>query len=60
MAEEARQEMMDKRWMSTEAREGLGKVLTRIDIYTKIVSVAIQHSPEITYVYHLNSRLGSD
>ena len=52
MAEDARQEMMDKRWMSKEVRDNFEKVLTRIDTYAKIVDVAIQHNPEITYVYH--------
>ena len=57
MAEEARQEMADKQWMSTEARDKLGGVLARIDKYAKIVDVAIQHHPEITYVlYHPNLR----
>ena len=53
MAKEARQEMVDKQWMSTEARDKFEKVLTRIDKYVKIVDIAIQHHPEITYVlYH--------
>ena len=57
MAEEARQEMVDKQWMSTEARDKFEKVLTRIDKYAKIVDIAIQHHPEITYVlYHPNLR----
>ena len=55
MAKEARQQMIDKQWMSAEVRNKFEKVLTRIDKYSKIVDVAIQHNPEITYVYHLNA-----
>ena len=56
MAEDARQEMLDKRWIPTEVREKFGKILTRIDIYAKIVDVAIQHNPEITYVCRISIR----
>ena len=56
MAEEARQQMVDKQWMSTEVRDAFEKILTRIDKYAKIVDVAIQHHPDITYVYHANIR----
>ena len=49
--------MVDKRWMSSEVRDKFEKILTGIDKYAKIVDVAIQHHPDITYVlYHLNSR----
>ena len=56
MAEEARQQMVDEQWMSTEVRDAFEKILTRIDKYAKIVDVAIQHHPDITYVYHANFR----
>ena len=56
IAEEARQQMVDKQWMSTEVRDAFEKILTRIDKYAKIVDVAIQHHPDITYVYHANIR----
>ena len=56
MAEEARQRMVDKQWVSTEVRDRLEKTLTYIDKYTKIVNIAIQHHSEITYVYHTNFR----
>ena len=57
MAEEARQQMMEKRWMSSEVRDRFEKILSRIDKYAKIVDVAIQHHPEITYgLYHPNLR----
>ena len=56
MAEDARREMMGKRRVPPEVRDKFEKILTCIDIYAKIVDVAIQHSPEITYVYHSNIR----
>lgn len=57
MAEEARKKMVDKQWVSSEARDRFEKILTGIDKYAKIVDVAIQHHPDITYVlYHLNFR----
>ena len=49
--------MVDKQWVSSEARDRFEKILTGIDKYAKIVDVAIQHHPDITYVlYHLNFR----
>ena len=48
MAEEARQQMVERQWMSSEVRDRFERILTRIDKYAKIVDVAIQHHPEIT------------
>ena len=56
MAKEARQQMVDKQWTSTEVRDAFEKILTRIDKYSKIVDVAMQHHPDITYVYRSNFR----
>ena len=56
MAEEARQQMVDKQWMSTDVRDAFEKILTRIDKYAKIVDVAMQHHPDVTYVGHSKFR----
>ena len=43
--------------MPPEVRDRLEKILTHIDKYARIVDVAIQHHPEITYaLYHLESQ----
>ena len=48
MAEDARRKMIKKQWTSPEVRDKFEKVLTRIDKYSQIVDVAIQHNPDIT------------
>ena len=57
MAEEARRQMVEKQWTSTEVRDAFEKILTRIDKYAQIVDVAMQHHPDITYVNHSKSRI---
>ena len=36
MAEEARQQMVEKQWMSSEDRDRFEKILTRIDKYARL------------------------
>jgi hypothetical protein len=49
-AEEARLEMEKKQWISRETME---KILTPLDKYARVVDTAMQHNPEITYVFFL-------
>ena len=48
LAKEARLAMEKKQLIGTDR---MNRILTPIDKYAKVVDVAIQHSPEITYVY---------
>lgn len=59
MAEEARKEMVGKQRMPPRVRDKIERILTGLDKYARIVDIAIQHHPDITYVlYRLNFRSG--
>ena len=51
LAKEARLEMEKKQLISTDR---MNRILTPIDKYVQVVDVAIEHSPEIAYVYGID------